>query len=65
MSSDGLSPRVAVAVGILALVPVVWFGVAKSETAGVVSGVNVVLIIVGLAVAMGPSKTSGQNRTAA
>lgn len=65
MTSDGLSPRVAVVVGILALVPVAWYGVTYSQTAGVVSGINVLLIIVGLVVAMGPLQNSGQNHTAA
>jgi hypothetical protein len=51
-----MSPRTAVVVGALALAPVVWYGLTRSGTAGVVSAVNVVLILTALLVATGPAK---------
>ena len=54
MSSDSFSPRLAAAVGVLALAPVAWYGLTRSGTAGIFSTVNVALIITALFVAMGP-----------
>lgn len=54
MSFDSISPRLAAAVGALALAPVAWYGFAASGTAGLFSAINVVLIILALFVAMQP-----------
>lgn len=57
MSSGSISPRAGLTLGLLALAPVAWYGVASNQTAGVVSAINVVLIIVTVAVAMRPLKS--------
>ncbi|MFD1564265.1 cytochrome-ba3 oxidase subunit [Haloarchaeobius amylolyticus] len=51
---ESLTPRVAVAVGLLALVPTVIFGVTRSGLGGLIATVNVVLIFAALYVAMSP-----------
>jgi uncharacterized membrane protein len=48
----------AVAVGALAFAPVAWYGLASSGTAGLVSAINVALILAGLFVATGPTNGS-------
>lgn len=58
MKSTSISPRMAVAVGALALAPVAWYGLASSGTAGLVSAINVALILAGLFVATGPANGS-------
>lgn len=65
MSSDSFSPRQAAAIGALALAPVVWYGLASSGTAGIVSAVNVVLIVAALFVAMSPVDTDHHSGTSA
>lgn len=65
MSSDSFSPRQAAAVGVLALAPVAWYGLASSGTAGVFSAINVALIITALFVAMSPVDTDHHNGTSA
>lgn len=54
MELEALAPRHLLPVGLLALLPVVWFGLGRSTTAGIVSGVNVLLIIASLYVAFEP-----------
>lgn len=54
MSSDGFSPRFAVAIGLLAILPALVYATSRSMTAGVVTAVNVVIIFVALYTAMGP-----------
>lgn len=58
MVSDSLSPRMAAAVGALALAPVAWYGLASSGTAGLFSAVNVAIIIAAMAVATSPAEGS-------
>ena len=65
MSSDSFSPRLAAALGALALAPVAWYGLASSGTAGIFSAINVVLIIAALFVAMTPVKGSHHGGTSA
>ena len=65
MSSDSISPRVAVAVGLLALAPVAWYGIAVNQSAGIFSAINVVLTIAALAVAMRPLRDSGHSSASA
>ncbi len=54
MVLEQFSPRSALAVGLLALIPVSWYGLASSLSAGVVSAINVVLIIGLLYIAFEP-----------
>ena len=58
MSSGSMSPRVSVMVGILALAPVLWYGVVGSNTAVVVSFVNVLITIGALLIATGPAEVA-------
>ncbi len=53
---ESLSPRNAVAVGLLAVVPTVIFGLTRSGLGGLIATVNVVLIFTALYVAMTPIK---------
>jgi len=48
----------AAAVGAFALVPVAWYGLASSGTAGVMSAINVGIIIAAMAVATSPAEGS-------
>ncbi|ELY61036.1 hypothetical protein [Natronococcus jeotgali] len=54
MTLEMLSPRYAAAVGLLAIVPVVVYGVTNSGLAGVVSAINVAVIVGSLYLAMSP-----------
>ena len=54
MTLEGISPRSALVVGLLALLPVSWYGIASSVSAGVVSAINVVLILAMLYIAFEP-----------
>ncbi len=58
MVLEQVSPRSALAVGLLALIPVLWYGVASSLSAGVVSAINVILIIGMLYIAFEPVSDS-------
>ncbi|ADD07346.1 ba3-type terminal oxidase subunit CbaE (plasmid) [Natrialba magadii ATCC 43099] len=51
---EDVSPRHAVAVGLLALIPTVVYGFGRPGTAGFVSAVNVVIIFGALYLAMSP-----------
>ncbi len=54
MVLQDLSPRSALVVGLLALLPVSWYGIASSFSAGVVSAINVLLITTILYIAFEP-----------
>ncbi|WP_255193992.1 cytochrome-ba3 oxidase subunit [Natronobeatus ordinarius] len=54
MASDGFSPRYAVAIGLLAILPALVYATTRSMTAGGVTAVNVVIIFLALYTAMGP-----------
>ncbi|PGF15541.1 cytochrome-ba3 oxidase subunit [Natrinema sp. CBA1119] len=54
MALETVTPRLAATAGLLAIVPVLIYGVTDSGLAGVVSAVNVVLIIGSLYLAMSP-----------
>ncbi|OIB58966.1 cytochrome-ba3 oxidase subunit [Natrialba sp. SSL1] len=54
MEFEDVSPRVALPVGLLALLPLAWYGVSGSVMAGIVSTVNVVLILACLYLAFSP-----------
>ncbi len=51
---EGLAPRLIATVGLLAIVPVVWYGFGRSLTAGLFAAVNVAIVIGVLWVVMGP-----------
>ncbi|WP_226040316.1 cytochrome-ba3 oxidase subunit [Natrinema sp. DC36] len=54
MALETVAPRLAATAGLLAIVPVLIYGVTDSGLAGAVSAVNVVLIIGSLYLAMSP-----------
>ena len=54
MALETVPPRLAATAGLLAIVPVLIYGVTDSGLAGVVSAVNVVLIVGSLYLAMSP-----------
>ncbi|QSX01052.1 cytochrome-ba3 oxidase subunit [Haloterrigena alkaliphila] len=56
MALETVTPRYAAAVGLLAVVPVIVYGVTNSGVAGLVSAVNVALIIGSLYLAMSPAE---------
>lgn len=51
---EALSPRLAAAIGLLALVPTIIYGIGRPGMAGFVAAVNVILIFGALYVAMSP-----------
>ncbi|THE66756.1 cytochrome-ba3 oxidase subunit [Salinadaptatus halalkaliphilus] len=54
MEFEALSPRATLLVGLLALVPVAWYALGSSMAAGVVSAINVALILSCLYLAFSP-----------
>lgn len=58
MSSDGISPRVAVAIGLVALIPVAAYGLTRYPDGAIVSAINVVVLIGALFLAMRPLSPS-------
>lgn len=54
MNFDTVGPRYAAGAGLLAIVPVLVYGISDSVVAGIVSAVNVAIIIGSLYVAMAP-----------
>ncbi|MFQ3285811.1 MAG: hypothetical protein ACI9TI_002029 [Natronomonas sp.] len=58
MSDGSLSPRVSVVVGLLAMAPVLWYGLTSSSTAGIISVVNVLITIGALLIATGPAEVA-------
>jgi uncharacterized membrane protein len=59
MSSDSIPTRLPLVAGVLALLPVIWYGLQNPGVSWIVSAVNVVLIITALVVAMGPTEETG------
>ena len=64
MSSDSVSPRTAAMVGALAFVPIAWFWLSGYGTAGLVSAVNVLIILASIALATGPAEASNHHGAA-
>ncbi|WP_254762922.1 cytochrome-ba3 oxidase subunit [Natrinema marinum] len=54
MNLETVAPRLAATAGLLAIVPVLVYGTTNSVAAGVVSAVNVAIIIGSLYLAMSP-----------
>jgi hypothetical protein len=62
MNLDSVSPRVAGAVGVLALLPAIWFGFGRGDPfAAAVTMVNVVLISACLYLFMSPHETDEEH----
>lgn len=61
MNVDSLSPRLFAAIGLLALLPVAWYGLGRSLTAAVFTAVNVALVIGLLYVSMSPVEGGGHD----
>ncbi|ARS91042.1 cytochrome-ba3 oxidase subunit [Natrarchaeobaculum aegyptiacum] len=51
---EELSPRIAAAIGLLAVVPTIAYGLGRPGLFGFLSAVNVVIIFVALYLAMSP-----------
>ncbi|QRV16591.1 cytochrome-ba3 oxidase subunit [Haloterrigena salifodinae] len=58
MTLETVTPRYVAAIGLLAVVPVLVYGVTNSGVAGLVSAVNVAVIIGSLYLAMSPVEGS-------
>ena len=58
MSLETLQPRYAAAAGLLAVLPIIVYGITNSVVAGGVSALNVCLIYGSLYLAMSPVETS-------
>ncbi|MXV62446.1 cytochrome-ba3 oxidase subunit [Natronorubrum sp. JWXQ-INN-674] len=54
MVLEAVTPRHALVVGLLAILPVSWYGLGSSLSAGVVSAINVLIILTCLYVAFEP-----------
>lgn len=54
MVLEAVSPRGAAIVGLLALLPVIWYGLGSSLSASVVSAINVLIIVAALYIAFKP-----------
>lgn len=54
MDLEDVSPRGALIIALLALLPVAWFGLGRSFSAGVVTAINVLIIVTALYVAFTP-----------
>lgn len=54
MAIEDISPRMAAAVGLLALVPTLIFGISHPGLAGFVAAFNVVIIFAAMYIAMAP-----------
>ena len=55
MELDELSPQMGVLVGLLAILPVVWYAVGRPSTLGFIAVVNVIIISAALYTAMSPT----------
>lgn len=61
---DALSPRVAVGVGLLALIPALWYAVGRPSVWGYVTAISVVVVVAALYVATEPvveERTTGRH----
>ena len=54
MDVETLQPRVAASVGLIALIPTLWYAFGRPDTAGFVAALNVVIIFAALWVTMSP-----------
>ena len=61
MDLDSLEPRIATSVGLLALVPTLWYALGQPSSAGFVAAVNVLIVLAALWIAMGPIEGENGN----
>ena len=54
MALEGVTPRMAVAIGLAAIVPIVVYGITGTPEAALMAAVNVVIIVAALYLAFGP-----------
>ncbi len=54
MNFESVGPRLAAGAGLLAIIPILVYGLSGSVVAGIVSAVNVAIIIGSLYIAMAP-----------
>lgn len=54
MAFDSLTPRHALPIGAVSILPLIWYALGSSVFAGIVSVVNVVIILASLYVAFSP-----------
>jgi len=54
MSIDGLPVRWAITAGLLAIIPAAWYGFGRGGLAGIITVINVLIIIAALYVATPP-----------
>ena len=54
MDVEAIQPRFAAGVGLLALIPTMWYAFGQPSTAGFVAAVNVLIIFTALWITMGP-----------
>ena len=45
MSADGTSPRLAIALGLLAVIPAVFYSIERSFDGGVMSIINILIVL--------------------
>ncbi len=64
MASTSLTPRHALIVGLFALLPLAWYGLESSVNAGVISAINVLIILGLLFIAFTPVEGHGDHGTA-
>lgn len=60
---ENLSPRIAIGVGLLALVPAIVFAFGRSGLGGLVASINVLIIVSSLYLAMSPVAAPGHARS--
>lgn len=58
---EELSPRIAAAIGLLAVVPTIAYGLGRPGLFGFLSAVNVVIIFAALYLAMSPLEASAHD----
>lgn len=61
---ESITPRIAAAVGLLALVPAIAYGLGRPGLGGFVAAVNVLIIFAALSVALSPieAELAAENR---
>jgi len=72
MEPDAIPPRIAVTVGLLAIVPALWYALGRPSTAGFISPstagfitvANVIIITAALYTAMSPTDHADSSATA-
>ena len=58
---ESLSPRTVIVVGLLGLIPALWYGIGRPSMWGFITAVSTVIIIGALYLAMAPVVEQGSN----